>query len=102
MSLTDVDAYLANPLQNRLGIGSVDVNFGDLCKVGTYHEYDLLDGSTQYIVVATTSNPNTFTDEVTIYNANNTMENGICYFAINISGSHLCYPLLMHSGILLG
>jgi hypothetical protein len=85
MSLTDVDSYLANPLNNRMGIGTVDVNFGELCKVGQYHDYDLLSGSTQYVVIATTANPTSFTDQVTTYNGGVTMERGIYYFAVKLS-----------------
>ena len=81
-TLTTVENYLANPLQNRLGIGTTDVTFGDLCKVGAYHSYDLLNGSTQYVVVATTANPTLFSGYTTTFNGGTNMERGIYYFAV--------------------
>lgn len=82
MTLTDVDSYLANPLQNRIGIGTMDVNYGELCQIGKYHKYNLLYGSTEYIVIATTSFPPLFTDTVSTYNGMSIMEAGVFYFAI--------------------
>lgn len=50
----DVDTYLANPLNNRLFIGTADVSFGEICKISKNNTYQLAGGNV-YVVVASYS-----------------------------------------------
>lgn len=84
MTLTDVDSYLANPLLNRIGLDTIDVNFGDLCKISIDHQYNLY-GDVFYLV-ATTSDPTTFTKNTTTYNGSsgsNKWHKGLYYFSVS-------------------
>ena len=83
MTLTDVDSYLANPLLNRIGLDTMDVSFGDLCKIPTDHQYNLY-GDVFYLV-ATTSDPTSFTKETTTYNGSTGKDKwnkGLYYFSV--------------------
>ena len=83
MTLSDVDSYLANPLLNRIGLDTMDVSFGDLCKISTDHQYNLY-GDVFYLV-ATTSNPTSFTKNTTTYNGSpgsNKWNKGLYYFSV--------------------
>lgn len=80
MTLTDVDSYLANPLLNRIGLDTMDVSFGNLCKIPTDHQFNIY-GEVFYLV-ATTSDPTIFTKNTTTYNAGDKWHKGLFYFSV--------------------
>lgn len=84
MTLSNVDSYLANPLLNRIGLDTMDVSFGDLCKISTDHQFNLY-GDVFYLV-ATTSDPTSFTKNTTTYNGSsgsNKWHKGLYYFSVS-------------------
>lgn len=84
MTLTDVNDYLANPLTHRIGLGTVDVNFGSLSRIPKDHSFNII--GTVFYVIATTSNPKTFTEITTVFNSgNNPFHKGLYYFAVKES-----------------
>lgn len=79
MTLNDVDTYLANPINNCLGLGTIDVNFGELNKISLNHKVDLM-GDYVYMV-ATTADPKHFDSTTTTFNGSN-LHPGLFYFCV--------------------